>query len=321
MKNLKQPITEKLTESLRKQLKGKLITTHDISYDEARKVYNAMIDKRPGAIAMCTDVNDVKIAVDFCRNNNLLVAIRGGGHNGGGLGLCDDGLVIDLSGLKSISVNTENNTVQVGGGCIWNEVDTATHEHGLAIPSGMVSSTGVGGLTLGGGVGYLARKYGLTIDNLLEAEMVLADGSIVTTNKNKHSDLFWAIRGGGGNFGVVTEFTFKAHKLKTVYGGPTLWPIEQVEEIMEWFDGFIRTASEDINGFIATMVIPESPFPAHLHNKKFCGIVWCYVGDMEKAEESFAPILAKKPIFAHVGEMPYPAIQTMFDGLLPTGMQ
>ena len=321
MKNLQQPITEKLTENLRKQLKGTLITPNDTSYDETRKVYNAMIDKHPGAIAMCSDVNDVKVAVDFGRNNNLLVAIRGGGHNGGGLGLCDGGLVIDLSGLKSISVNTENNTVKVGGGCIWNEVDTTTHEYGLAIPSGMVSSTGVGGLTLGGGVGYLARKYGLTIDNLLGAEMILADGSIVSANQNENPDLFWAIRGGGGNFGVITEFTFQAHKLNTVYGGPTLWPIEQVEEIMEWFDGFIRTAPDDINGFIATMIIPESPFPEQLHNKKFCGIVWCYVGDMTKAEEAFVPILAKKPIFAHVGEMPYPSIQTMFDGLLPTGMQ
>ena len=321
MKNLQQPITEEIIKSLRKQLKGALITPNDTLYDETRKVYNAMIDKHPGAIAMCTDVNDVKVAVDFGRNNNLLVAIRGGGHNGGGLGLCDGGLVIDLSGLKSITVNTDNSTVKVGGGCIWNEVDTATHEYGLAIPSGMVSSTGVGGLTLGGGVGYLARKYGLTIDNLLGAEMILADGSIVSANQNENTDLFWAIRGGGGNFGVVTEFTFQAHNLNTVYGGPTLWPIEQVEEIMEWFDGFIRKASDDINGFIATMIIPESPFPEHLHNKKFCGIVWCYVGDMTKAKEVFAPILAKKPIFAHVGEMPYPAIQTMFDGLLPTGMQ
>ena len=218
MKNLQQPITEEIIKSLRKQLKGALITPNDTLYDETRKVYNAMIDKHPGAIAMCTDVNDVKVAVDFGRNNNLLVAIRGGGHNGGGLGLCDGGLVIDLSGLKSITVNTDNSTVKVGGGCIWNEVDTATHEYGLAIPSGMVSSTGVGGLTLGGGVGYLARKYGLTIDNLLGAEMILADGSIVSANQNENVDLFWAIGGGGGNFGVVTEFTFQAHNLNTVYG-------------------------------------------------------------------------------------------------------
>ncbi|TLP79154.1 FAD-binding oxidoreductase [Maribacter sp. ACAM166] len=321
MKTENQSITPELIERLRNQLKGKIITPNDAVYNETRKVYNAMIDKHPGAFAMCTNIEDVKTSIDFGRNNNLLVSIRGGGHNGGGLGLCDGGLVIDLSGVNSIAVDAKTNTVKVGGGCIWADVDKATHEFGLAIPSGMVSTTGVGGLTLGGGVGYLARKYGLTIDNLLGAEMVLADGAIVTVNENEHSDLFWAIRGGGGNFGVVTEFIFQAHSLKTVYGGPTLWPIEQVEEIMEWFDGFIRTASEDINGFIATMIIPESPFPAHLHNKKFCGIVWCYVGDMDKAEKAFAPILAMKPMFSHVGEIPYPTIQTMFDGLLPTGLQ
>ncbi|MDO1511088.1 FAD-binding oxidoreductase [Maribacter confluentis] len=316
-----QSCSESLVESLRKLINCALITPTDQDYNTSRKVYNAMIDKHPGVIVMCTNSTEVQTALNFARNNNLLVAIRGGGHNGGGLGLCDDGMVIDLSGLKSITVNTENKTVKVGGGCIWNEVDNATHEHGLAIPSGMVSSTGVGGLTLGGGVGYLSRKYGLTIDNLLEAEMVLADGSLVTTNKDEHPNLFWAIRGGGGNFGIVTNFTFQAHQQKMVYGGLTLWPIEQTEEIMGWFDGFIRKAPDDINGFIATMIIPESPFPEHLHNKKFCAIVWCYTGEMDKMEETFAPILEKNPLFAHMGEMPYPAMQSMFDGLFQTGMQ
>jgi len=320
MKTVKD-LDSKTIDAFKKQMTGKLILPSDTVYDETRKVYNGMIDKRPGLFAMCTSSKDVIAAVNFGRVNNLLVAIRGGGHNGGGLGLCDDGLVIDLSGIKFVSVDASHNTVKVGGGNIWNEVDSATHEFGLAIPSGMVSTTGVGGLTLGGGVGYLSRKHGLTIDNLIGAKMVLADGTLVTVNANENPDLFWAIRGGGGNFGVVTEFTFQAHPLKTVYGGPTLWPIEQVEEVMDWFDGFIKHANDDINGFIATMVIPESPFPEHLHNKKFCGIVWCYTGDMDKAEEAFKPILAMNPLFAHVGEMPYPAIQTMFDGLLPSGMQ
>src|SRR6056297_164436 len=320
MKTVKD-LDSKTIDAFKKQMTGKLILPSDTVYDETRKVYNGMIDKRPGLFAMCTSSKDVIAAVNFGRVNNLLVAIRGGGHNGGGLGLCDDGLVIDLSGIKFVSVDASHNTVKVGGGNIWNEVDSATHAFGLAIPSGMVSTTGVGGLTLGGGVGYLSRKHGLTIDNLIGAQMVLADGTLVTVNANENPDLFWAIRGGGGNFGVVTEFTFQAHPLKTVYGGPTLWPIEQVEEVMDWFDGFIKHANDDINGFIATMVIPESPFPEHLHNKKFCGIVWCYTGDMDKAEEAFKPILAMNPLFAHVGEMPYPAIQTMFDGLLPSGMQ
>lgn len=321
MKNTIKQLAAYTIKTFASQLTGKVILPTDTNYNDTRKVYNAMIDKRPGLFAMCETVEDVIAAVNFGRENNVLIAIRGGGHNGAGLGLCNDGLVIDLSGIKFVKVDTTKNTVKVGGGNIWNEVDTATYEHGLAIPSGMISTTGVGGLTLGGGVGYLARKYGLTIDNLLEAEMVLADGTLVTVNATKNTDLFWAIRGGGGNFGVVTSFTFQAHPVKMVIGGPTLWPIERVEEIMAWYDTFIHEVSEDLNGFIATMVIPESPFPEHLHNKKFCGIVWCYVGDPEAFDQLFKPVLDLDPVFAHVGEMPYTSLQSMFDGLLPSGLQ
>ena len=280
-----------------------------------------MINKHPGMIVKCVDVADVIHAVNFGRENNLLVAVRGGGHNGGGLGLCDEGLVIDLSGLKFVRVDTNDNTVRVGGGNVWGEVDHATHPFGLAVPAGIISTTGVGGLTLGGGVGYLSRKYGLTIDNLLEADMVLADGSFVTVNANQNSDLFWAIRGGGGNFGIVTSFKFQAHPVKNVFGGPTLWPIEKTNEIMKWYHEFIHNAPDELNGFIATMIIPGPPFPEALHLKQFCGIVWCYVGDMDKAEEIFKPILAMDPVFQHVGEMPYPSVQTLFDGLFPPGLQ
>jgi FAD/FMN-containing dehydrogenase len=308
-------------EEFASQLRGEIVMPSNANYNETRKVYNGMIDKHPGLIAMCVDVADVMAAVKFGRDNNLLIAVRGGGHNGGGLGICDNGLVIDLSGIKFIRVDTSNNTVRVGGGNLWGEVDHATHPFGLAVPAGIISTTGVGGLTLGGGVGHLSRKYGLTIDNLLEADMVLADGSFVTVNGEQNTDLFWAIRGGGGNFGIVTSFKFQAHPIKTVIGGPTLWPVEQTEEIMEWYHEFIHNAPEELNGFIATMVIPGAPFPEELHNKKFCGIVWCYVGDPNKFDELFKPVLAKNPLFAHVGEMPYPAIQTLFDGLLPHGMQ
>ena len=307
--------------SFKKEIRGEVVMPSDGKYNSSRKVYNGMIDKHPGMIVMCVDVADVMASVNFGRENDLLIAVRGGGHNGGGLGLCDDGMVIDLSGIKFVQVDTSNNTVRVGGGNIWGEVDHATHAFGLAIPSGMISTTGVGGLTLGGGVGYLSRKYGLTIDNLLEADMVLADGSFVTVNAKQHPDLFWAIRGGGGNFGIVTSFKFQAHPLKNVIGGPTLWPIEQTEEIMAWYDEFIHKAPEDLNGFIATMVIPGPPFPEHLHHKQFCGVVWCYTGHPDKFEEIFKPVLAKKPLFQHVGEMPYPSIQTMFDGLMPPGLQ
>ena len=315
--DLEASVIEEFSPSIR----GEITTPQDANYDDARKVYNGMIDKRPGMLVKCVDVADVISCVNFGRDNNLLVAVRGGGHNGGGLGLCDEGLVIDLSGIKFIHVDTAAKTVRVGGGNIWGEVDHATHPFGLAVPAGIISTTGVGGLTLGGGVGHLSRKYGLTIDNLLEADMVLADGSFVTVNADQNTDLFWAIRGGGGNFGIVTSFKFQAHDVKTVFGGPTLWPIEQTEEIMEWYDEFINNAPEELNGFITTMIIPGPPFPDSLHNRQFCGIVWCYVGDMDKAEELFAPILAKNPEFQHVGPMPYPAIQTLFDGLLPPGMQ
>ena len=308
-------------EAFTAQIRGKIILPKDPQYNETRKVYNGMIDKHPGIFVMCVDVADVIHAVNFARENNLLVAVRGGGHNAGGLGICDDGLVIDLSGIKFVLVNTNDNTVKVGGGNVWGEVDHATHAFGLAVPAGIVSTTGVGGLTLGGGIGYLARKYGLTIDNLLEADMVLADGTFVTVNANQNADLYWAIRGGGGNFGIVTSFKFQAHPVKNVFGGPTLWPIEKAKEIMKWYHEFLNNAPDELNGFIAMLVIPGPPFPEELHNKQFCGIVWCYVGDLDKADEVFKPILAMNPVFAHVGPMPYPAIQTLFDGMLPSGMQ
>ena len=308
-------------EAFSSHLRGGIVMPFDSNYNEECKVYNGMIFKHPGMIVKCVDVADVIASVNFGRENNLLIAVRGGGHNVGGLGLCDDGLVIDLSGLKFVSINVANKTVRVGGGNLWSEVDHATHPFGLAVPAGIVSSTGVGGLTLGGGVGYLSRKYGLTIDNLLEADMVLADGSFVTVNAKQNTDLFWAIRGGGGNFGIVTSFKFQAHKVKNVFAGPTLWPIEKTEEIMEWYHEFINHAPDELNGFISTMVVPGPPFPEHLHLKQFCAIVWCYSGDMDKAKKAFEPILAKKPIFEHVGEMPYPSVQSLFDELLPSGMQ
>lgn len=321
MLNTVKNLDASLIEVFASQLRGELIMPSDIHYNETRKVYNGMIDKRPGMFAMCVDVADVIASVNFGRENKLLIAVRGGGHNGGGLGLCDEGLVIDLSGIKFVLVDTSNDTVRVGGGNLWGEVDHATHPFGLAVPAGIISTTGVGGLTLGGGVGHLSRKYGLTIDNLLEADMVLADGSFATVNKDQNTDLFWAIRGGGGNFGIVTSFKFQAHQVKTVIGGPTLWPIEKMEEIMEWYHEFILNAPDELNGFIAAMVIPGAPFPEFLHGNKYCGIVWCYTGSQEEFDKLFKPVRALNPVFDHVGEMPYPSIQSLFDGLLPHGLQ
>src|SRR5579871_1840808 len=210
-------------------LRGEVIRPGDPTYDTARKVYNAMIDKRPGLIVRCADVADVIRSVNFARENKLTLAIRGGGHNGGGLGTCDDGLVIDLSPMKGTRVDPAARTVRVAGGCTWGEVDHATHAFGLATPSGIISTTGVGGLTLGGGIGHLSRACGLAIDNLLEVDMVLADGSFVTANERRHGDLFWAVRGGGGNFGVVTSFLFRLHPVSIVYAGPMFWDLDRSE--------------------------------------------------------------------------------------------
>ena len=230
---------------------GELIGQDDPGYEDARKVYNGMIDRRPALIVRCTSAADVARAIGFAREHDLLLAVRGGGHNGAGLGTCDDGLVIDLSPLNQVQVDPEARTVTVGGGCTWGEVDRATNEHGLATPSGIISTTGVGGLTLGGGLGHLTRKCGLTIDNLLEAEMVLASGEVVRVNADEHPDLYWAIRGGGGNFGVVTSFKFRLHKIDTIFGGPTFWPVEAAEDVLSAYREFLPSAPRELNGFFA----------------------------------------------------------------------
>src|SRR5512144_559175 len=287
--------SEERVQTLKSNLRGELIEPGVAEYDAARKVYNAMIDRHPRLIARCRDVADVITAVNFARDNGLLLAVRGGGHNAGGLGVCDDGLVIDLSLMKGIRVDPGERTVRVEGGCVWGDVDHATHAFGLATPSGIISTTGVAGLTLGGGIGHLTRRCGLSVDNLLEADLVLADGSFVTTNAEKNPDLYWAIRGGGGNFGVVTSFLFRLHPIDTVYAGPMFWELEQAVDMMRWYRDFITRAPEELNGFFAFLVVPPGPpFPEHLHNKTVCGIVWCYTGPMEQAEKTFAPIRASK---------------------------
>ena len=303
--------------------RGKLIQAGDPGYDSGRSVYNAMIDRRPRLIGMCADVADVIGAVNFGRENQLLVSIRGGGHNAGGLGVCDDGLVIDLSQMRSVRVDPAARTVRVDGGCRWGDVDHATHAFGLAVPSGIISTTGVGGLTLGGGIGHLSRKYGLTIDNLLEADLVLADGTFAKASPQENKDLFWAIRGGGGNFGVVTSFLFRGVPVSTVHAGPMLWTLDQTRQVMRWYEEFIRNAPEDLNGFFAFMTVPPVPvFPAEFHGKKMCAVVWCYSGPREKAEEVFKPVReSMPPVFENIGEMPYPSLQSFFDPLYPPGLQ
>jgi FAD binding domain/Berberine and berberine like len=304
--------------------RGRLIGPGDAEYDEARAVYNAMIDKRPALIARCADADDVATAVGFARDHGLLLAIRGGGHNGAGLGTCDDGVVIDLSLLKDIEVDPGNKTVRVGGGCTWAEVDAATNQHGLATPSGVIGTTGVGGLTLGGGLGHLTRKCGLTIDNLLEAELVLASGEGVRASAGENPDLYWAIRGGGGNFGVVTSFTFRLHEVGTVIGGPTFWPVEQGAEILSAYREFLPSAPRELSGFFAFHTVPPGPpFPEEIHLRKVCGIVWCYVGAEQDAAAAMSPLLdaVPAPLMHGVAAMPHPMLQSAFDALYPKGEQ
>jgi len=323
LQNRENPMPTQTIDQLRNFFRGDLIQPTDTVYDSARKVYNAMIDKRPKLIARCVDAADVTAAVQFGRENEMLTAVRGGGHNGGGLGICDDGLVIDLSRMKGIRVDPSARTVCVEGGCVWADVDHATHAFGMATPSGTVGSTGVAGLTLGGGIGHLTRTYGLTIDNLLGADMILADGSFVTASEEENADLFWAIRGGGGNFGVVTSFLFRLHPVKMVNAGPTLWPIEQTPEVMKAYREFIIQAPENVAGFFAFLTVPPVPlFPADLHGKKMCAIIWCSTASPEETDKVTKPMrTVGKPALDHVGTMPFPALQTLFDPLYPPGLQ
>jgi FAD/FMN-containing dehydrogenase len=316
-------LTEANVATLKGALRGVVIEPGDASYDTTRKVYNGMIDRRPRLFVKCADVADVIAAVKFAREHKVRLAIRGGGHNAAGNGICDDGLVIDLSPMKYVRVDPARRTVLCGGGCTLADVDHATHAFGLAVPGGIFATTGIGGLTLGGGMGHLTRRYGLTIDSLLGVDVVLADGRFVTANAKEHADLFWAIRGGGGNFGVVTSFLFRAHPVHTDYAGPMLWHIQDSAEVLKWYARFMAKAPEDLNGFFAFLTVPPGPpFPEHLHNKKMCGVVWCYTGPLKRAEKVFKPIRAfKTPALDFVGPMPHPVLQSLFDPMLPPGLQ
>lgn len=314
---------EEAITQFRGQFHGTVIEPSDAAYDEARKVYNGMIDRKPKLIAKCTDVADVIAAVKMAKANDLRVSIRGGGHNAAGLGVCDDGLVIDLSQINYVRVDPSARTVLVGGGCKWRDVDHATHAFGLAVPCGIIASTGVGGLTLGGGIGHLTRKHGLAIDNLLAADVVLADGSFVVASAEENSDLFWAIRGGGGNFGIVTAFLFEGQPVHTVCAGPMLWDLKDAADVMKWYREFITQAPEEMNGFFAMMTVPPGPpFPEPLHMKKMCGIVWCYQGSLEQANTILEPIRSyRPPAFEFFAPMPFPMLQSLFDPIYPAGLQ
>ena len=311
-----------ITDEFRAAFRGELIEPGDAGYDDARAVYNGMIDRHPRLIARCVDTADVIAAVNLARESGTILAVRGGGHNAGGLGVWDDALVVDLSAMRSVHVDPAAGTVRVEGGATWGDVDHATHPFGLAVPSGFISTTGVGGLTLGGGIGYLTRQYGFTVDSLLSADVVLADGSFVTASEEEHPDLFWAIRGGGGNFGAVTSFQFRGRPVRNVVGGPTLFPLDRGAEILRFWDRFIAEAPEDINGWFGFLTVPPvDPFPPELQLQKMCAIVWCANCEPDRATELLAPVRDLQPALDGVMELPFPVLQSVFDALYPKGQQ
>ncbi|RWM17341.1 MAG: FAD-binding oxidoreductase [Mesorhizobium sp.] len=306
------------------RLRASLIDQNHPAYEEARGLYNAMIDKRPRWIVPCAKVADVVAAVNHAREKHLLLAIRGGGHNGPGFGSCDGGMVIDMSPMKRVDIDPTTRTVRVEAGCTQGDVDRATSVHGLAVPAGLVSTTGIAGLTLGGGTGHLTRKHGLTIDNLLAAEVVLADGRVVTTSEEEHPELFWALRGGGGNFGVVTRFTFQAHPAKDVYAGPIFFDIAHAAEIMRWYRDFLPGAPRELGMFFGIKTVPScDPFPREIWGRRICALVSCYNGAEEDGIRAMRPVrdALPKPLMDGMMQMPFVDLQALFDPLLPKGLQ
>ena len=315
---------EEIVSQFAQSVRGSVIGRDHPEYEEARKLYNAMIDKRPLLIARCVDVADVIAAVNFGRENKLPIAIRGGGHNGPGLGSVDDGLVIDLSMMKGVRVDPKNRTVRVGPGCTTGDVDHATQAFGQAVPFGVISTTGVAGLTLSGGHGYLSRQYGLAVDNLLEADVVLADGSFVNASESENPDLFWALRGGGGNFGVVTSFMFRTNPVATVYGGPIIFELSDAAAVMKWFRDNQPKAPDEFFMFVGLQVVPPAdPFPKEHWSKKMCALVVSHNGPLPEGEKGVNAVRAAlpKPIIDWAQPMPYSVIQTLFDPLMPKGLQ
>ena len=312
-----------VVDALRERVRGSVITADDEGYEEARRVYNAMIDRRPLAVVRCANAGDVMATVDAARENGLDLAVRGGSHSVPGFGTCDGGLVIDLSLLRGVRVDPSTLTARVEGGATWGDLNAATYPFGLAVTGGIISTTGVGGLTLGGGIGYLARGLGLSCDNLVSADVVTADGRFRVASEKEHDDLFWALRGGSGNFGVVTSFEFRLHPVKDIYGGVMFYELDRAGDVLRFFRDYIRDAPEQMGGFPAFQIAPPLPFiPENRHGEPFVAIVACWAGDLADGERQFRPFRDVAPIVAEmVGPMPSPALNSAFDALVPPGLQ
>jgi len=315
-------ISDQSLASLTSSVRGQVITPASADYDTARRVYNAMIDKRPAVVIRCVDAADVIAGVKLGSQTGLAVAVRSGGHNAAGLGTCDGGIVLDLSPMKNVRVDPKNRRVRVGGGAVWGDVDHATSACGLAVPAGVISTTGVGGLTLGGGFGHISRGFGLTCDNLISADVVLANGTLVTASADELPDLFWALRGGGGNFGVVTSFEFQAHPVNLVCGGVLLYELDKARALLELYREFIVDAPRELGIFFGYTVAPPAPFiPESVHLRPVAKMVVCYNGSEDKAKKLLAPFRAIGPNTDFMPVMPLAALNSAFDGLFPTGFQ
>jgi FAD/FMN-containing dehydrogenase len=303
------------------QIRGSLVRPGDAEYDRARSVWNGMIDRRPALVVRCAGVADVIAGLQFAREHELEVAVRGGGHNVAGFGTCDDGIVLDLSPMKGVRVDPRARTARAQGGVVWGEFDQETQAFGLATTGGLVSTTGVAGFTLGGGIGWLMRKHGLACDNLLSADLVTADGGLLTVSMDEHQDLLWGLRGGGGNFGVVTSFEYRLHPVgSTVYGGALFWPLEQAHEVLRAYGEWAPTLPDELTTMVAFLTAPPLPFiPAEAHGMKMIAVALCHIGALEEGDALIAPLRALTPAAEHVGPVPYRMLQRMFDDSAPHG--
>ena len=303
---------QQIVTNFRKKLTGDLLLPGDQAYDETRKVWNGMIDRQPALIVRCKNCEDVIHAVNFAREHNLLLSVRGGGHNITGNAVCDGGIMVDLSLMKSVKVYPEQQTADVETGATWGDFDAASQKQGLATTGGIISTTGVAGLTLGGGVGWLVRKHGLSCDNLLAADVVTAEGNLLRTNANENQELFWGIRGGGGNFGIVTSMKFRLHKINTVLGGMIIHAREKAKEIIKFYREFMKTAPEELTLYTALMTSPDGiPVVA---------LLGCYAGDLEQGEAVLKPLREfGSPVADLIGPIPYIQMQTLLDAAAPHG--
>jgi FAD/FMN-containing dehydrogenase len=299
-------------EQLRNELRGAALLPGEDEYDAARKIYNAMIDRRPAAIVRCSGVDDVVCAVNFARNNGLLVSVRGGGHNVSGNAVCDGGLMIDLSPMKSVRVDPQGKTVRAEPGVIWGEFDRETQAFGLATTGGLVSTTGIAGLTLGGGLGWLMGSHGLASDNLISVDVVTADGQLLTASKSLNEDLFWGLRGGGGNFGIGASFEFQLHRVGPMLGGTLIYRLDKAAETIKFYDDFTRTCPDELGTFVAFVTSPQG--------ERVMVIFICYNGAVEAGERILKPLRQFGPPLADmVGPMPYVQVQRMMDDGFPAG--